>query len=232
MIFIIHGENFSKSRDNVLKIQNKFDINNKVELDVLDITPNQLQEQALSFDIFSKAPFIVLNISKAGRKNLTDYVNVLKEIPKKANIVVLSNKSLSKTNAFIKAKKELNAKEVYNTQTLNTNVFKFINYVFDKNRTASYKELRNLLLEDTDPFYLFSMLIYGLRNLALAKFDSASFNKVSSFARSKAKIQAENFSTSQILSLYKHFYEIDKNVKTGKMSSEILVPYAIEKVIE
>lgn len=232
MIFIIHGDNFPKSRDNILKIQNKLGVDNKIEAGVADLTPNQLQEQTLSFDIFSKAPFVVLDISKAGRKNLKDYVSVLKEIPKRTNVVILSNKSLSKTNVFIKAKKELSAKEIHNTQIPSANIFKFINYVFDKNRSRAYKELRNLMLDSADPFYLFSMLVYGLRNLALAKFESPSFNKMAPFTKSKAQKQANDFTDKQILKLYESFYKIDKNVKTGKLSPEILVPYAIEKVME
>lgn len=231
MIFIFHGDNLPKSRETILRLQKRLKAKNKKEIDVLDITPNELKEMAVSFDIFSEAPFIVLDISDAGRKNLIEYAQIAHELPKKTTLIILSNKGLAKSNVFIKEVTKAGGKITLNNSIPTSNVFNFVDTLFSKKRAETYKQLSDLINDDEDPFYLFSMILYGLRNLAFAKFESPSFEKAAPFVKSKSVEQSEAFTKQKINKLYSQLYQTDKNLKTGKISPDLVIPYTIEKIL-
>jgi len=231
MLYIVHGENLSYSRNIILNQQKKLGFSNRTEIDISEVTPQQLKDMTMSFDLFGKPPFIVFNISGAGRMKLDEYVEALKRIPEQTTLIILSDKELSKTNAFIKNRSEIKAKIVLGQKKPSANIFKFIDFVYNKKRNQAYKELKNLLIEDQDPFYLFSMLIYGLRNIAFVKYGSPQTKKMSPFVKARATSQKRGFSDESFLRLYKELYELDKSMKTGIISSEVVIPYAVEKIL-
>lgn len=57
MIYIVHGDDYPKSRKLIINQQKKLAMGLKTERDVSDITPKELYEIACSFDIFGNAPF-------------------------------------------------------------------------------------------------------------------------------------------------------------------------------
>ncbi len=231
MLFILHGENAIKSRDIVLQLQQKLGIDSRKEFSIDDISPNFLKTELYSFDMFGNPPLIILDVSTTRKRKLDDYFAVLQAGPKDAAIVIFSSEKLSNANVFIKQAKSLKAKIVCSAEAPNSNVFKFLDAVFSGNRAASYKELEQLLLAREDPFKLFSMLCYGLRNIAYAKFDSARFGKFAPFMKGKLVKQAANFSENSLLEIYENLYKMDVAMKTGRVPSSLAVPVSMEKIL-
>lgn len=232
MIFVIHGDNFSRTRKVVTELQQKLGVTNKQEADINNITPQQLKEMCGSYDLFSTPPFVVIDISGAGRKNLSEYMEVLKAVPPEVNVVIQSNKELSKANIFIKNASGLKAKTVLSNIEPTSDVFKLIDALFTRNRKNTYKELRNLLNDDAEPYYILTMISYGLRNLAYAVTGSPLLNKMHPFAKSKALTQAKNYDENRLKELYALLYKTDKDMKTGKMHPEIAPTYVIEQILK
>ncbi|KKS21065.1 MAG: hypothetical protein UU80_C0035G0005 [candidate division WWE3 bacterium GW2011_GWA1_41_8] len=231
MIYIVHGENLSYSRNIILNQQKKLRVSSRTELSVADITPAQIKDMCHSFDLFGEPPFIVLDISQAGRMKLDGYAEAVTGIPEQTTLIIMSDKELSQANAFIKNAAAIKAKVVLGIKKPSANIFKFVDMVYEKKREQAYKELRRLLEEDQDPFYLFSMLVFGLRNLSISKTESPLAAKMAPFIRSKAKKQAEGFSQESLKALYKEVYEMDKKMKTGGVSPDVAIPYTVEKII-
>ncbi|OGC47899.1 hypothetical protein A2886_01420 [candidate division WWE3 bacterium RIFCSPHIGHO2_01_FULL_42_13] len=231
MIYILHGENLSATRNFILKLQVDNNISSKKEFLVEDTTPGQLADAVVSIDMFGGGSMVILDVTKAGRAKMDGFVEVLAAMPAETLAVVFSAKDLSKANAFIKNAQKIGAKTAVFKPTSQANVFKFVDMVFAGNRSASYKELRALLISDADPIYIFSMLTYGLRNVLYAKFNSPALNKISPFAKSKAKFQAQKLTEEKVADLYEKFYEMDRDVKIGVQSPETLLPLAIEKIL-
>lgn len=231
MIFVVHGQDYSKSRKIIVNQQNKLNVTHKVELLIEETSPAQLLESVSSFDIFGTPPFVIFNISKAANLNVDRYVEVAKKTPVKSTLIILSNKTLTKTNPFIKSLNANDTKIVENTLAESANIFTFVDNLFSKNRMGTYQELTKLLIDDNDPFYIFSMILYGLRNVTHAKFGSSEFEKKSPFVRTKALSQAKNFTHSQLQDLFVTLYTIDKDLKTGKISPDIVITYTLEKIL-
>ncbi len=229
MIFVLHGENLTEIRKFIINLQNEHNVGSKVELFVEETSPAEFNEAVSSIDMFGGTTMVVLDISKAGRMKLDDYIAVLEKVADEVIVIIVAIKDLTKTNVFIKNSVKLKARVV--SFKVSTRVFKFVDAVFNGNREESYKILRELVLEEEEPIYILSMLIYGLRNIGIAKLESPELNKMAPFIKSKAVAQARKFSEESVKDLYEFFYELDRDVKIGKISPEILVPLAIEKII-
>lgn len=231
MIYILHGEDLPSARNFILNLQKQNNIAAKHEFSIDNEPLNEMASIASATDMFGEKTMTVFDVSKAGRANVDAYVELMESIPEDFLFVVLSSKELTSKNAFIKAGNNLGARTMLFKGISKSNVFKFVDCVFDRNRAAAYKELQRLLLDGEDAIYLLTMLTYGLRSIAYAKFNSPAFNKLAPFVKSKVQRQAQNFSEGQILSFYQRFYELDRDLKIGKAPAEIGVPIAIETIL-
>lgn len=231
MIYILHGENYPNSRSFITKLQQETGADSKKEVSFDEISPEKLWEICSTFDMFGNAPFVVFEISEAGRKSVDGYIEIMSKIPNETTLIVLTDKELSKSNAFIKNSQKLKAKTAVFKGPKTSNVFNFIDRVFEGSRTGAYSEYRKLILNGDDPFYVFSMMVYGLRNVAMVKLNSPGYKKMHPFVKSKAQKQAANFTSENTVYLYGEFYRLDKDSKLGNIDPEVLVPVAIEKVL-
>ncbi len=231
MIYIVHGDDYAKSRRLIVNQQKKVSIGLRVERDALEFSPRELYETACTFDIFGNPPFIVLNIPHTKMENADDFIKVMKKIPQETMLIVLCNRELGRTNAFYKNASALKAKVALNSKPQISNIFTFVDSVFYKNKRAAYEELEKLAEEGADTFYILSMLLYGLRNIAHAKFSTVEFAKKSNFVREKALSQAEKYTHKDVRELFDFMYQMDKKLKTGLISQELALVYTLEKIL-
>ena len=143
----------------------------------------------------------------------------------------MSEKELPKGNIFIKNIKNLKAKLNLNEIAPQSNIFNFVDAVFYKQREKAYQELSKLLKDDVSPFEIFSMLNYGLRTVASAKFESPSYQKMSDFVKRKAYSQSKLFSKEQIAELFEKLRKIDMESKLSEIDEDLLIPTTIETVL-
>ena len=81
MIYIVHGDDVSKSRLLIQNQQKKMGLESRLELKISEITPTQLLEKAVQ-EIFWKPTFIVLDISDAGRMDLSSFIEKMEKYQK------------------------------------------------------------------------------------------------------------------------------------------------------
>lgn len=230
MIYIVHGEDIAKSRALILNQQKKLGADSRVELDITDTTPEHLLHILNTSDIFGNFPYVVLDVSDAGRTNLEKHLEKLLNAPKEANIIILSNKSLSSANIFIKHAKKLGAKVVVNEKIVEGKVFDFVDALFEKQRQRTYIELEKVLLNE-GPFEIFNRILYGLRNLGAIKFQSAATTKMNPYVKMKTQKLVQLYSEEQITKLFSEMQKIDKAVKTGEIDEHTMLTLAVEKVL-
>jgi DNA polymerase III delta subunit len=232
MIYLVHGDDYAKSRRLILNQQKKLAMGLKDERDISEFSPRELYETSCSFDIFGNPPFVVFTIPNTKVPDSDEYIKIIKKIPQETVLIILCDRELGRANAFLKSAQKLKAKVVLNNKEQISNIFKFVDSVFSKNKAGAYEELEKLTEEGADPFYILSMLLYGLRNITHAKFATVQFAKKSSFVRDKSVTQANNFSQNDIRNLYEFMYNTDKKLKTGLINQELALVYTLEKIFE
>ncbi len=231
MIYIVHGEDTPKSRALIINHQKKLNNASKVNLDLKNINPEQLYEKCVSNSLFGEAPLVVLDITDYKKTDIDTYIEKLLKIPAETTLIIYCSKLLGKTNAFIKAAETLNAKIIENNMFSDANVFKFTDMLFEKNRVQAYKELNKLTLKGFDPFYIFSMTLFGLRSIAKTVWKAPSVLKQKPFQISKNQGLARKFSSDNLDEFFKYFYDLEKKTKTGGITPEMMLTLAVEKVL-
>lgn len=231
MIYIVHGEDLSSSRKFITNLQDQNKIDSRIDLNISEATSTELSHKLNSIDIFGGKQMLVFDVSGMGRMNVDAFIDVIANTPQDFILIVLSSKELSSANAFIKNSSKLGARVMPFKKIADTNIFKFADYVFDGNRKMAYKELKKLTLNGEEPIYIFTMLLYNLRNIALAKYDSKLYGKLAPFVKSKVSKQSNLFTKKNIQTIYGTFYKLDIDAKTGGVNPELLVPLAVEKVL-
>lgn len=231
MIYIVHGNDYSKSRKLIINQQKKLTSEIKIEKNLLEITPKGLYEASCSFDLFGNPSLLVINIPSTKIGDFKEYLKVLKKSPQETTIIILSDQKLAKSNQFLKSAPELKAKVVLNQKPSISNVFSFLDQLFMQNRRGAYQELEKLAEEETEPFFILSMILYSLRNLTHAKYLTEDFLKKTGYVKSKIIKQAENFTKEDLMYLFETAYETDKNIKTGKVQKELALTQTIERIL-
>uniref|UniRef100_A0A7C4TPQ2 DNA polymerase III subunit delta n=1 Tax=candidate division WWE3 bacterium TaxID=2053526 RepID=A0A7C4TPQ2_UNCKA len=236
MIYILHGEDSTSARNFLLNLQAQNKIDSRIELvledlNLKDLASSKLALETKSMDMFGQSKLIVLDVSKMGRTNVDSLIDFLKECPTDIFLIIYSAKELSKANAFIKNTQSLKARVMEFKKKDKANIFSFVDAVFSRDRPNAFKQLRKLLLEGEDAVYLLTMLSYGLRNVAYAKFNSSLFHKIPPFNKSKVKTMSEKFSEREIENILEMFYEMDRGIKYGEYDPAVVIPVAVEKVV-
>ncbi len=230
MIFLIHGNNLEKTRDQILKIKQKLQNGNTLEFNIENLSQTTLITTLGSQDIFSSKPLVIVDITKstAGEKNL---LNILVQHESQNQIILWATKELPKNNIFLKELNLKTKKSIFlNKEEIKSNVFKFVDYVIEKDEKKAFEELK-ALEETEDPIYLLAMLVYGYRNLLIYITDSKLMETTPPFVRSKLKKQAAMYTLDMLLKIYELLYNLDLKVKTGKVKAEFVLPYTIKKIM-
>ncbi len=231
MIYIVHGEDTSKSRALILNHQKKLGVSAKILLDIKNTTPSEVYEKSISGSLFGEAPLVVLDVTEAGRGEYKSFIGAIKKVPENTTLIIFSSKSLSKTNIFVAGANDLKAKIFENNVFADANVFRFTDVLYSKNRSGTYKELNKLILEEYEPFYIFSMILYGLRNIAKVLWQAPSVQKMKPFQLDKTKVILNKFSANKVKELFVDFYGIEKKSKTGQIPIEMMLTLGVEKVL-
>lgn len=120
---------------------------------------------------------------------------------------------------------------------IESNIFETIEAMASKNKKMALELLHKQLERGDDPFYILSMYVYQFRNLIKIGsfyFDGISDKNIISqktklhpFVVQKGLQQLRNFSFGGIKDIYKRLGDMDRKLKSGKISAE----YALEMLV-
>lgn len=146
---------------------------------------------------------------------------------------------------YYKGKEEIRLEDVDAMVSGNAqlNVFQAIDALGGNNWQKAIKNFRLLLDKGEDPLYLFSMIVYQLRNLinvkSIAEHDPtlpssamARQLKMHPFVAQKTLQQARMFSLAQLQNVYARLLEYDLKIKTGKTEPALAIDLIIYSFAE
>ncbi len=108
--------------------------------------------------------------------------------------------------------KEITLREVKEISTAAPllNIFQFTDALGNQDKRQAYTLLAEQLEEGTDPFYLFSMIVFQFRNMLAPKRTG-----VHPFAAQKAAGHARHFDPNKLKTLYRSLAALEVDAKTG-----------------
>ena len=211
MIYLIHGDHQSKSREFLNQKVQGFKKENREIIRLSENLTLELIKQALeSHSLFGKEKAVIIEnlFSKKSNKDkkIIDYL--LKEKNIKPTLVIWETKQID-GRRFKKTSSSWQ-KILFKTPRV---IFKFLESL----KTRSPAQVLGLLKESlakNEPEFIFYMLIRQARLLLLAK--DNHLQKMAPWQKANLARQAEKFTPEELIKLHKKLLEIDTKIKTGK----------------
>ena len=141
------------------------------------------------------------------------------------NLWQFSNE-VKKLVAFSKGKKVgVKDVELLVKSKIETDIFKTIDAIALKRKRQALNLLHQHLEKGDSPLYLLTMINYQFRNILaikdlLEKGKPLSRSKLHPFVVKKSYQQAQQFSFSELKKIYRKIFEVDYNIKTGKLEAQ------------
>jgi len=122
---------------------------------------------------------------------------------------------------------------------IETDIFKTIDAIAEKNKKQALNLLHKHLEKGDSPLYLLSMINYQFRNLLIVK-DLIEKHKpynvilkksgLHPFVVKKTYYQSQKFSFKELKKIYQKIFQIDFQIKTGKIEPEIALDLLIAEI--
>jgi len=119
---------------------------------------------------------------------------------------------------------------------IETDIFQTIDAIAEKNKKRAFKFIKAHLEKGDSPFYLFSMINFQFRNLLIIKdlmernLSPYSLNHLHPYVIKKSISLLEKFSFSELKKIYQKIFQLDLDVKTGKIEPEMALDLLITEL--
>jgi len=119
---------------------------------------------------------------------------------------------------------------------IETDIFQTIDAIAARNKKMALKLLKAHLEKGDSPFYLFSMINFQFRNLLIIKdlmernLSPYSLNHLHPYVIKKSIPLLEKFSFSELKKIYQKIFQLDLDVKTGKIEPEMALDLLITEL--
>ena len=146
-----------------------------------------------------------------------------------------SGKPLSRKNEEIEVKDI----ELLVRPKIEIDIFKTINALAQKNRKQALKLLHKHLEKGDSPLYLLSMINYQFRNLLIVKElieNCQTYNTIlrksglHPFVAKKSFFQSQKFTLEELKKIYQKIFQVDLDMKTGKIKPELALETLIIQI--
>jgi len=137
--------------------------------------------------------------------------------------------------------KEINARDVelLVRSKLETDIFKTIDAIAAKNKKRALQLLHQHLQKGDSPFYLLSMINYQFRNILEIKDlierknsyrDILTQTKLHPYVMKKSYYLSQKFTIEELKKIYQKIFQVDLNIKTGKIGPETALDLLIADI--
>lgn len=127
------------------------------------------------------------------------------------------NNEIKKLSTYTKNVTEKEV-ELFVNSTIESEIFKTIDSIAQKDKTKALHLLENHLTEGESPFYILKMFAWQFRNILLVK--AGKKGGMHPFVFRKTLALAQRFSLEELKEIFNKIFETDKNIKTGKVLPE------------
>jgi DNA polymerase III delta subunit len=227
-MIILHGEDTTKSYQRLIELTENMKARQCEVLihDEQDIDITSFRQEIGSSDLFGSTKCIVVKnfLSGTKSKNKERLIDVIKS-NNHQEIIFWDSKMVSVTmlRSFPEAKVE--------NFSISPVIFKFLDSLRPGNTKQIVLSWKKLLDEDTEPEFVFAMLVRQIKLLIQAKSAPVKL-KLAPYPARLISTQATYFTIDHLLELYRQLYDIDLKIKTGKSSAviDILLSHFLQKI--
>jgi DNA polymerase-3 subunit delta len=147
----------------------------------------------------------------------------------------------SATEAESAGKKKIEVKDVelLVRPKVETDIFKTIDAISERKKSRALMLLHQHLEKGDSPLYLLAMINFQFRNLLMIKdliekntpyYKIINKSKLHPFIVKKSYQQAQRFTLQQLKKIYQKIFQVDYQIKTGKIEPEVSLDMLITEI--
>jgi len=151
----------------------------------------------------------------------------------------LSNEIKKLANYKNKEKIENKDIELLVKPKIESDIFKTIDAIAVKNKKQALELIKKHLEKGDSPLYLLSMINFQFRNLLQVRdlierqksfYVFSKKTQLHPYVIKKSYSQAQKFKISELKKIYQKIFEVDLNIKTGKVEPETALDFLIAEI--
>ena len=227
MIYLLHGENVSASREALLELKKDYSSNSVSVFDAKKFDEDEFLRVCQSVPLLGEKRLIV--VEGKPRKSLI----VNRESCEANDVAFWVGEKLKPSNKLFKQVKELDGQIRHFKPAIPKHVFGFLDALGYKNKEKSFLELHRLLDQGESPVYLLTMMVWQIRNLLKVKLSvgGGPKPKMSPFVLRKAKSQVKNFEEEKLVGIFRNLLKAEISLKTTQQNPTLILDLLVDFVV-
>lgn len=229
MIYLLHGENVSASREALLELKKNYSSDSVSVFDAKKFDTDEFARVYETPSLLSSQRLVVID-GKLPSSTIRQFSDLA--ISDSADLVFWIPDQLKSSNKLFKLIKELGGQIRHFKPTLPKHVFGFLDALGYKNKQKSFLELHRLLDQGESPIYLLTMIVWQVRNLLKVKlsFDGGPKPKMNPFVLRKTKSQAKNFEEKELVRVFKNLLDAEIKLKTTQLDPVLVLDRVVDGI--
>jgi len=226
MLYLLHGENVSASRDALIELKNNYSPDSISVFDAKKFDADEFKRAYETPSLLSDSRLIVIEgkppqpaMKQLGTSDTADLVFWLGE-------------QLKPSNKLFKLVKELGGQIRAFKPAIPKHVFGFLDALGYKNKEKSFLELHRLLDQGESPIYLLTMIVWQIRNLLKVKLslDGGPKPKMAPFVLRKAQGQVRSFEEEGLVGIFRNLLDAEIKLKTTQLDPALLLDLVVREI--
>lgn len=218
MITIIHGDNTSKSREELVTLKNKLQGQEIVELPGT-LTITDFKQAMESQSLFAEKRTVIIEnfFSKRGQKKNDDVLSYLAKAPHEIDVIIWEGKQIDGRKLLSFKKADIRVFKYDAT------LFQFLDSVQPGNARTMIQLLHQTIKREAEDLVFF-MLVRQIRLMLALSLHAhiADSEKMAPWQRTKLAQQARRFNAIALVSLMHNCFTIDYRRKSGRSALSLV----------
>jgi len=229
MLYLLHGENVSASRQALLDLKKNYSSDSISVFDAKKLDADEFTRVYETPSMFADHRLVVIE-GKVPSATIKQFDNLT--ISNTTDLIFWLPEQLKPSNKLVKQIKELGGQIRAFKPTIPKHVFGFLDALGYKNRQKSFLELHRLLDQGESPVYLLTMMVWQIRNLLSVKVTgSQGVKKMNPFVRRKAQSQVKNFEEEDLVGVFRKLLGAEVALKTTAQDPVLVLDCLVDRIV-
>jgi len=229
MLYLLHGENVSASREALVELKKNYSSDSVSVFDAKKFDENEFIRICQTPSMLSDRRLIVI---EGKLQKLSTLNSQLSTLSPTTDLVFWLGEELKSSDKLFKQVKELGGQIRNFREIVPKHVFGFLDALGYKNKKKAFLELHRLLDQGESPVYLLTMITWQVRNLLKVQSAKGKVQNMHPFVLRKIRTQLKNFGEDDLVSIFRKILEAEIALKTTQQDSILVLDRLVSKTVQ
>ena len=229
MLYLLHGENVGASRQALIDLKKNYSPDSVSVFDAKNFDEGGFLRACETPSLLSDRRLVVVE-NKPPSSTIQQFNNLT--IYPSVDLVFWLGEELKPSNKLFKQVKADGGQIRHFRPTIPKHVFGFLDALGYKNKQKAFLELHRLLDQGESPVYLWTMMVWEVRNLLKVQSAKGKVQNVHPYVLRKLQQQVRNFDEGELVKIFKRLLEAETALKTMQLDPVLVLDKLVSEVTQ